>query len=95
MFGATPSSPKGSPSATRDCFLPEEEALDWRHHAFGERRQSTAEVVSQGTNLAVRAETRAWLEENCPASMRTPMPEEETVWGGRHATFKTPNRNFG
>ena len=52
---------------------------------------STAEIVSQGTNLeAFRAETRAWLEENCPASMRTPMPEEETVWGGRHATFKNP-----
>jgi acyl-CoA dehydrogenase len=50
---------------------------------------STAEVVSQGTDLETfRAETRAWLEENCPASMRTPMPEEETVWGGRNATFK-------
>ena len=52
---------------------------------------STAEVVSQGTDLETfRAETRAWLEENCPASMRTPMPEEETVWGGRNATFKNP-----
>ncbi|HBJ93837.1 MAG TPA: acyl-CoA dehydrogenase, partial [Hyphomonadaceae bacterium] len=30
-----------------------------------------------------RAETRAWLEENCPASMRTPQVEDETVWGGR------------
>ena len=26
-----------------------------------------------------RAETRAWLEANCPASMRTPMPEDEIV----------------
>ncbi len=37
-----------------------------------------------------RAETRAWLEENCPPSMRTPMVEEETVWGGRNVTFKNP-----
>lgn len=37
-----------------------------------------------------RQETRAWLEENCPASMRTPMIEEEVVWGGRNAEFKNP-----
>tara|TARA_R110002167_G_scaffold344363_2_gene553814 strand:- start:79571 stop:80809 length:1239 start_codon:yes stop_codon:yes gene_type:complete len=35
-----------------------------------------------------RASTRAWLEENCPASMRTPMQEDEVVWGGRNASFK-------
>lgn len=38
-----------------------------------------------------RAETRAWLEENCPPSMRTPMPEQETVWGGRNAAFANPD----
>jgi acyl-CoA dehydrogenase len=38
-----------------------------------------------------RAETRAWLEANCPATMRTPMPEDERVWGGRRATFKNPD----
>jgi acyl-CoA dehydrogenase len=38
-----------------------------------------------------RAEARAWLEENCPASMRTPMPEDEVVWGGRNAVFKNPD----
>ncbi|TNF89538.1 MAG: acyl-CoA dehydrogenase, partial [Gammaproteobacteria bacterium] len=38
-----------------------------------------------------RAEVRSWLEENCPASMRTPMPEEETVWGGRGETFVNPD----
>ena len=38
-----------------------------------------------------RQETRAWLEENCPPSMRTPMPEEETVWGGRNAKFVNPD----
>ncbi|MBX9608062.1 MAG: acyl-CoA dehydrogenase family protein [Gammaproteobacteria bacterium] len=38
-----------------------------------------------------RAEARAWLEANCPASMRTPMPEEERVWGGRNAKFRHPD----
>ncbi|MDP1628897.1 acyl-CoA dehydrogenase family protein [Parvibaculum sp.] len=38
-----------------------------------------------------REETRAWLEENCPASMRTPMPEEETPWGGRNAKWPNPD----
>lgn len=38
-----------------------------------------------------RAETRAWLEENCPASMRTPMSEDEVVWGGRKQVFKNPD----
>ncbi|MEX2480109.1 MAG: acyl-CoA dehydrogenase family protein [Gammaproteobacteria bacterium] len=37
-----------------------------------------------------RAETRTWLEQNCPASMRTPMEDEERVWGGRNATYKNP-----
>ncbi|MAK62885.1 MAG: acyl-CoA dehydrogenase [Ponticaulis sp.] len=37
-----------------------------------------------------RAETRAWLEENCPPSMRTPQTEDEVVWGGRRETFKNP-----
>lgn len=35
-----------------------------------------------------RAQTRVWLEENCPAGMRTPMPEDEIVWGGRGFVFK-------
>ncbi len=38
-----------------------------------------------------RVNTRAWLEENCPASMRTTMPEDEVVWGGRNATYKNPD----
>ena len=37
-----------------------------------------------------REETRAWLEKNCPPSMRTPMPEDESPWGGRHAKWKNP-----
>ncbi len=38
-----------------------------------------------------RAEVRAWLETNCPESMRTPMPENETVWGGRGEKFANPD----
>ena len=40
---------------------------------------------------AFEAETRAWLEANCPTSMRTPMSDDETVWGGRNATYKNPD----
>jgi len=36
-----------------------------------------------------RAETRAWLEANCPAEMREPMRDEsDACWGGRDAQFK-------
>lgn len=36
-----------------------------------------------------RSDTRAWLEENCPAEMREPVRDEADVyWGGRNATFK-------
>jgi alkylation response protein AidB-like acyl-CoA dehydrogenase len=38
-----------------------------------------------------RAEVRQWLEANCPASMRTPIVEEEEVWGGSKETFKNPD----
>lgn len=34
--------------------------------------------------------TRTWLEENCPPSMRTPMVQEEIVWGGSNESFKNP-----
>lgn len=37
-----------------------------------------------------RASVRIWLEENCPAEMRTPMPMEEAVWGGRKEAFIAP-----
>ena len=37
-----------------------------------------------------RAETRAWLEANCPPEMREPVQGEDDVyWGGRKATFKS------
>jgi alkylation response protein AidB-like acyl-CoA dehydrogenase len=39
---------------------------------------------------AFRAETRAWLDENCPASMREPIgSEDDIVWGGKN--FKFPS----
>ncbi|MCH2458814.1 MAG: acyl-CoA dehydrogenase family protein, partial [Henriciella sp.] len=40
---------------------------------------------------AFREKVRGWLEENCPESMRTPMPEDEVVWGGRREKFKNPD----
>jgi len=39
---------------------------------------------------AFRAETRAWLEANCPPEMRQPMTsEDDTCWGGRNFTFQS------
>jgi alkylation response protein AidB-like acyl-CoA dehydrogenase len=39
-----------------------------------------------------RQETRQWLEDNCPASMRTPTKsDDEVVWGGRRATYPNPD----
>ncbi|NQX87556.1 MAG: acyl-CoA dehydrogenase family protein [Halioglobus sp.] len=37
-----------------------------------------------------REETREWLEENCPASMRNPIKSDEDVcWGGRKVVFQS------
>ena len=37
-----------------------------------------------------RAETRRWLDANCPAEMRLPVQDEDDVcWGGRDWTFKS------
>jgi alkylation response protein AidB-like acyl-CoA dehydrogenase len=41
-----------------------------------------------------RAETRLWLEENCPPSMRASGGgafEDDAVWGGRKAKYKNPD----
>ncbi|QHL90143.1 acyl-CoA dehydrogenase [Sphingomonas changnyeongensis] len=41
-----------------------------------------------------RAETRAWLEENCPPAMRQPIAsEDDVVWGGRKAKL-TPDQRL-
>ena len=38
-----------------------------------------------------RIETRAWLDANCPAEMRTPMrSEKDACWGGRNWEFQSP-----
>jgi acyl-CoA dehydrogenase len=38
-----------------------------------------------------RADTRAWLEANCPPEMREPVrSEKDTVWGGRDQSGLTP-----
>ena len=34
-------------------------------------------------NDVFRKEVRGWLQEHCPMSMRTDMPDHEIVWGGR------------
>jgi alkylation response protein AidB-like acyl-CoA dehydrogenase len=34
-----------------------------------------------------RKEIHAWLEANCPVSLRKPATQEEQVWGGRHISF--------
>ena len=39
-----------------------------------------------GDLQAFRAETRAWLEENCPPEMRTPMGDD-ICWGGKNWKF--------
>jgi len=40
-----------------------------------------------------RFETRAWLEANCPAAMRTPPTGEDGVcWGGRNWSFESPEQ---
>ena len=40
---------------------------------------------------AFREETRTWLEENCPASMRTAMPADESPGGGTKVTYRNPD----
>ncbi|WP_137860979.1 MULTISPECIES: acyl-CoA dehydrogenase family protein [unclassified Sphingomonas] len=42
-----------------------------------------------------RAETRAWLEANCPAEMRTPpKSDKETTWGGRNPEYAHPDQKL-
>lgn len=44
-----------------------------------------------GTLEDFRMETRAWLEENCPASMRGPSAEEDMIGGGKKQVYKNPD----
>lgn len=43
---------------------------------------------------AFRAETRAWLDANCPPSMRTPTPDGGLVWGGRQVDFQSEDQRL-
>ncbi len=46
------------------------------------------ELLSGDDLEGFRAATRAWLEANCPATMRTPARSaDDDVWGGRAAVF--------
>ncbi len=42
-----------------------------------------------------REETRAWLEENCPASMRRPIKsDKDQCWGGRNWVFESDEQRL-
>jgi len=41
-----------------------------------------------------RATTRAWLEENCPETMRQPMSEADVCWGGRKWEFQSEDQRL-
>nr|WP_319948993.1 acyl-CoA dehydrogenase family protein [uncultured Shimia sp.] len=41
-----------------------------------------------------RATTRAWLEENCPETMRQPMSEADVCWGGRKWVFQSEDQRL-
>ncbi len=38
-----------------------------------------------------RTDVRSWLDKNCPPAMRTPMKDDEIVWGGKGEKFKNPD----
>lgn len=41
-----------------------------------------------------REQTRQWLEDNCPQSMRTPTPDGELIWGGSQVEFQTEDQRL-
>ncbi len=44
---------------------------------------------------AFRRDTRAWLEENCPQSMRSPvLSDKDQCWGGRNWTFRSEDQRL-
>jgi alkylation response protein AidB-like acyl-CoA dehydrogenase len=56
-------------------------------------RQAGVDVMSDLETF--RIQTRAWLEANCPADMRTPpKSEEDMCWGGRNWVFKSEGQRL-
>ena len=43
---------------------------------------------------AFRQETRDWLEQNCPASMRLPTDGDDSCWGGRNFKFASEDQKL-
>jgi alkylation response protein AidB-like acyl-CoA dehydrogenase len=43
---------------------------------------------------AWRTEVRAWLQANCPASMRLPITPDEMVWGGSQLRFSSEDQRL-
>ena len=43
---------------------------------------------------AFRQETRDWLEQNCPASMRLPTAGDDSCWGGRNFKFASEDQKL-
>jgi alkylation response protein AidB-like acyl-CoA dehydrogenase len=44
------------------------------------------------TDLTIfKQEVKVWLQENCPASMRTPAASDAHIWGGRKQAFTDPD----
>lgn len=52
-------------------------------------------TTTQTNTKVFRAETRAWLEENCPQSMRTPIKSfEDIFWGGTKPEFTSEDQKI-
>ena len=51
------------------------------------------ETTTKSDLKEFRSETKRWLEENCPTSMRTPPKEfADLYWGGRNSTFSSEDQ---
>ena len=51
------------------------------------------ETTTKSDLKEFRSETKRWLEENCPARMRTPPKEfADLYWGGRNSTFSSEDQ---
>jgi acyl-CoA dehydrogenase len=47
--------------------------------------------MTKGDPESFRAETRAWLNANCPPEMREPArSDDDACWGGRRPKFSSP-----